>query len=504
MKPYITLIALGFIVVAQLRADVLDFEGTWSSPTYTEDGHDFTLTNSLVISGFDHSSSHSWRINQSISGVIRPQDIIFDVTNVWMRRQSSSGSVTVSGYDQYNTLVQSESYTVTTTYQSFSLSGFEGLARVNFSNPAPADYLYIDDITYTYDIKVQFECGDDYTLDFKQTNASPPESAWPLGQFSLSAGETGATLNSVQVSIGGTSSGIGQFRLYRATTNDYSTAIASSDWESKSGSIVTFSPLFISIPDGIDYYWIAVTLTASASGTIDGLIPNSSYLTFTNGVLSSLSSYGYLNDGADASLPVELSSFSGCCTENGVLLEWVTESELENAGFILERQKLGEMSWVTIASYETYDELKGQGNSSSRTEYEFTDVNVCVGKRYFYRLSDVDFSGNVNENDVIEITVTELVVPHVTVLEPAYPNPFNPETRIQYKLAEDAVVSLLVVDLMGRTVRTIEFGRHQRAGNYIMYWNGREESGALSPSGMYLLVLHAGDVIMTQKVMLMK
>ena len=41
-------------------------------------------------------------------------------------------------------------------------------------------------------------------------------------------------------------------------------------------------------------------------------------------------------------------------------------------------------------------------------------------------------------------------------------------------------------------------------GNYIMYWNGKEESGALSSSGAYLLVLQAGDVLESQKVLLIR
>jgi hypothetical protein len=53
------------------------------------------------------------------------------------------------------------------------------------------------------------------------------------------------------------------------------------------------------------------------------------------------------------------------------LLGWITESEVDNLEFILERSEIG-ASWTTIAYYLTNDALNGRGNTSSRTEYSFT------------------------------------------------------------------------------------------------------------------------------------
>ena len=69
--------------------------------------------------------------------------------------------------------------------------------------------------------------------------------------------------------------------------------------------------------------------------------------------------------------------------------------------------------------------------------------------------------------------------PKETVLLANYPNPFNPETWIPYRLAEDAFVTLTIYDGSGRVVRTLEIG-HQIAGYYTdrtkaAYWNGRNE-----------------------------
>lgn len=208
-------------------------------------------------------------------------------------------------------------------------------------------------------------------------------------------------------------------------------------------------------------------------------------------------------NGGEVSLPVEWISFSARCENGSVLLEWITESEVDNVGFILERaQKAVSPQWITIASHEFNDALRSQGNTSSRTVYQFVDKDVHLGHTYAYRLSDEDIQGHVTLADVISITLDDL--PERTDLLPAYPNPFNPATKIQYTLANNTEVTLLVVDMLGRTVQRILTSRNQKAGSYSVYWNGKEETGRLAASGIYFLVLRAGAENKTQKVMLVR
>ena len=56
------------------------------------------------------------------------------------------------------------------------------------------------------------------------------------------------------------------------------------------------------------------------------------------------------------------------------------------------------------------------------------------------------------EQLLVSLTPTE------TELLPNYPNPFNPETWIPYRLAEDAFVTLTIYDLSGRVIRTLDVG----------------------------------------------
>ena len=109
------------------------------------------------------------------------------------------------------------------------------------------------------------------------------------------------------------------------------------------------------------------------------------------------------------------------------------------------------------------------------------------------------------------IQLPELVayeIPAETQLLPNYPNPFNPETWIPYRLAEDAFVTLTVYDLNGQAVRTIDVG-HQTAAVYesrskAIYWDGRNGLGEQVASGVYFYHLSAGDYSATRKMLILK
>ena len=109
------------------------------------------------------------------------------------------------------------------------------------------------------------------------------------------------------------------------------------------------------------------------------------------------------------------------------------------------------------------------------------------------------------------IRLPELIVyeiPKETELLANYPNPFNPETWIPYRLAEDAEVSLTIYDQTGRVVRSLDVG-YQVAGVYesrskAVYWDGRNEFGETVASGVYFYHLSAGDFFATRKMLILK
>ena len=98
------------------------------------------------------------------------------------------------------------------------------------------------------------------------------------------------------------------------------------------------------------------------------------------------------------------------------------------------------------------------------------------------------------------IRLPELVayeIPKETELLANYPNPFNPETWIPYRLAEDGFVTLTIYDRSGRGVRTLDVG-HRVAAFYesrskAIYWDGRNNLGETVASGVYFYHLSHGE-----------
>ena len=99
-------------------------------------------------------------------------------------------------------------------------------------------------------------------------------------------------------------------------------------------------------------------------------------------------------------------------------------------------------------------------------------------------------------------------IPAKTELLANYPNPFNPETWIPYRLAEDAFVFLTIYDGNGRVVRTLDVG-YRTAAVYerrskAIYWNGKNNLGEQVASGVYFYSLSAGDYSGTRKMVILK
>ena len=99
-------------------------------------------------------------------------------------------------------------------------------------------------------------------------------------------------------------------------------------------------------------------------------------------------------------------------------------------------------------------------------------------------------------------------IPSETKLLLNYPNPFNPETWIPFRLAEDAFVTLSIYDVSGTPVRTIEVG-HTHAAMYeskskAIHWDGRNHVGERVASGLYFYTLTADNFTKTRRMLILK
>lgn len=79
-----------------------------------------------------------------------------------------------------------------------------------------------------------------------------------------------------------------------------------------------------------------------------------------------------------------------------------------------------------------------------------------------------------------------------------YPNPFNPSTTIQYSLPVSSLTTLQIIDMLGRTVRTV-VNEFQNSGEHAVSVNVAD-----LPSGVYYYQLRSGSFVQTKKMMLLK
>ena len=88
-------------------------------------------------------------------------------------------------------------------------------------------------------------------------------------------------------------------------------------------------------------------------------------------------------------LPVELSQFSARFVKDEVVINWTTESELNNAGFNILRSTSRTKNFRPINTKL----IQGAGTTGERRTYQFIDATAKPNVAYYYRIVDVDFSG---------------------------------------------------------------------------------------------------------------
>jgi hypothetical protein len=115
-------------------------------------------------------------------------------------------------------------------------------------------------------------------------------------------------------------------------------------------------------------------------------------LTWSN--LTSFSEFG--GGGGGSPLPVELSSFTASCQDNGVFLHWITESEQNSSYFDVEKSNNGS-DWNVIST------LEAAGNSTESIDYTHLDLDKSMLEAY-YRLNQLDVDGTNKFYGPIHIT----------------------------------------------------------------------------------------------------
>lgn len=192
--------------------------------------------------------------------------------------------------------------------------------------------------------------------------------------------------------------------------------------------------------------------------------------------------------GSNGALPVELTSFTGSASENGVVLSWSTATEVNNYGFEVERSEDG-------TEYTKIGFVEGYGNSNSPKSYTYTDASAAFGK-YYYRLKQVDFTGTFEYSGVVEVTASEI---EGVVLKQNYPNPFNPTTLIKFGVAEASNAVLTVYNALGQEIAVLFNGMAEPNKVYEFEFNAADKA-----SGIYFYKLSTPNKTEVKKMILSK
>lgn len=99
---------------------------------------------------------------------------------------------------------------------------------------------------------------------------------------------------------------------------------------------------------------------------------------------------------------------------------------------------------------------------------------------------------------LIGINPISTVIPKDYFVNPNYPNPFNPVTKIKFGLPKESFVKITVFDILGREVSVLA-NEQLKAGEFEVDW-----TADAFPSGVYFYRIEAGSFVKTAKMMLIK
>ena len=136
----------------------------------------------------------------------------------------------------------------------------------------------------------------------------------------------------------------------------------------------------------------------------------------------------------------------------------------------------------------------------------FTDVGVS---QRVYTYSIVAMYGDeeslplslqvdVNKTDEVDQTIVAR-----TELRANYPNPFNPTTTIAFDIKEAGNVKIEIFNIRGQKVKTL-VDEYYRSGRYTIHWNGTDERGRPSASGVYFYRMRTAGYYQIKRMLLLK
>jgi hypothetical protein len=95
------------------------------------------------------------------------------------------------------------------------------------------------------------------------------------------------------------------------------------------------------------------------------------------------------------------------------------------------------------------------------------------------------------------------IIPDEFAFRQNYPNPFNPVTILRYQLPVDIRVTMKIYDMLGRELVTL-VDKNQDAGYHQIVWDSRDRLGVSVSTGVYIVLITAGEFRAVRKMILLR
>lgn len=271
------------------------------------------------------------------------------------------------------------------------------------------------------------------------------------------------------------------------TTNDpsgqyqitlYFTAAERTAWETATGALWSNIQI-VKVPGQISQVTPA---TPNAAGTPTIVTPvfgtygsdNTLTFTFTNG----FSGFGAGIPGASP-LPITLLSFTGALNSNNILLNWSTSSEQNSKYFEIQKSSDG-------SNFYPIGTVNAAGNSTSKLDYQFTDLHI--NQFNYYRLQMTDLDGKYVFSNIVLIR-NDNASQNAWVVN----NPFKSYIDVRLAKAPQGKIRFDLTDMKGARIYSSEPGQATELRLDL--------SGVNLPTGAYILRIMVDGKPYTYKVL---
>jgi hypothetical protein len=150
----------------------------------------------------------------------------------------------------------------------------------------------------------------------------------------------------------------------------------------------------------------------------------------------------------------------------------------------------------SISAIDTKTSVDGDKNGNGAPEIEACfskdDLRILFASLTGSQDVQVTIAGSLTTGGGFTTTTTMHVIGSKggAVTATAYPNPLNPETKLEFRTSQDGLVKVQVYDIQGRLVKTLQNGP-LAAGYNSVRWDGTTATGNKVSSGVYYFKVSA-------------